>query len=708
MRTHTCGALSLEDVGQAVTLTGWVRTRRDHGRLIFVDLWDRSGTTQIVIDAQTDPAVHAQAGKLRDEYVVAVTGEVRARPPETRSETPTGAVEVRATRLRVLNTAKHPPFPLDAGGEAIEESVRLRYRYLDLRRPARQRTLRLRHRLVKALRDGLDARDFLEVETPMLTRSTPEGARDYLVPSRVHPGAFYALPQSPQQMKQLLMVSGVDRYFQLARCFRDEDLRADRQPEFTQLDLELSFVERDDVLTLVESLLTEVLTELLPEKRIITPFPRLTHAESLARYGSDKPDLRYALDLIDVTDLWQDAPGPFRRVLALDGAVKALRVPDAGGLDPQTLTGPAGQTQWSWLSLNGRVRGVGVLSQLPGERREALLHALDAGRGDLVLLAAGPRERVDSALDTLRREVADRLGRADPDTLAFAWIVDFPLFARDAETGRWLSEHHPFTAPKPEDAHLLEQAPGRVRADAYDLVCNGWELGSGSLRIHRRALQEGIFKILGYTPAAIRQGFGPLLEAFEYGAPPHGGIALGVDRLMALLTGADSLRDVIAFPKNRQAVDVMMNAPTPVTVEQLETLALRTTASVAPAPDQPAAEAPAQARPGAPSAEEDDADARRIDAEEVQHIAQLIRLSLTEAETTDFSEQLSTILDYFDLLGEADVEGVPPASQPAITREQLRADEPQPSLPREDFLVNAPRRKDAYVQVAVVLDEKTK
>lgn len=700
-RTCMCGVLTLADVGQAVTLMGWVRTHRDHGQLIFVDLWDRTGTTQIVIDAQASPSVHAQAGTLRDEYVVAVTGEVRARPAETRSEAKTGAVEVLATRLHVLNAAKHPPFSLNADEDDVEESVRLRYRYLDLRRAARQRMLRLRHKLVKALRDGLDARDFLEVETPMLTRSTPEGARDYLVPSRLHPGTFYALPQSPQQMKQLLMVAGVDRYFQLARCFRDEDLRADRQPEFTQLDLEMSFVARDDVLALVESLLPKVLRTLMPEKHVVTPFPRLTHAESLARYGSDKPDLRYEMELVDVTELWREAPGPLRQMLALGGRVKALRVPDAAGLDPRTLPGPTGDTRWGWLSLNGRERGAGLPQSISTAHRDALLKMTGAQQGDLVILTAGAGERVNSALDTLRRDVAERLDRADPDTLAFAWIVDFPLFARDAETGRWLSEHHPFTAPKPEDAHLLEQAPGRVRADAYDLVCNGWELGSGSLRIHQRALQERIFEILGYAPAAIRQSFGPLLEAFEYGAPPHGGIALGVDRLMALLTGADSLRGVIAFPKNRQAVDVMMDAPTPVTVEQLETLSLRTTAPLEAAPEQRAPETEA------PASTAGDIATHRIDTEQVRHIAQLIRMAVTEEEMAAFSEQMSTIIDYFDLLGEADVSDVAPASQPPISRAHLRADEPTPSLPREDFLANAPRQRDAYVQVAMVLDEKS-
>ena len=452
-RTHHCGALRPADTGAQVTLMGWVRTRRNHGRLIFIDLWDREGTVQVVVDMRLSPEAYEAAHTLRDDYVVAVQGTVNERPRGTVNPALlTGEIEVAAGRIEVLNATQ--PLPFTAGDAPdVDEALRMRYRYLDLRRTALQHNFRLRHRVVKTMRDSLDAEGFLEVETPMLTRSTPEGARDYLVPSRIHPGEFYALPQSPQQMKQLLMVAGFDRYYQVARCFRDEDLRADRQPEFTQLDLEMSFVSQEDVLALVERLIAAIVRDVSPEKHIVTPFPRMTYDEAISRYGTDKPDLR-----------------------------------------------------------------------------------------------------------------------SDPGQLAFAWVVDFPLLKWDAERRRWDSEHHPFTSPRPEDLARLEADPGAVRANCYDLVCNGWELGSGSIRIHQRELQGRVLKLLGYSPEEAEADFGHLLEAFQYGAPPHGGIALGIDRLVAILAGTDTIRDVIAFPKTRQASDLTMRAPAPVTKAQLDEL----------------------------------------------------------------------------------------------------------------------------------------
>ncbi|HLI26235.1 MAG TPA: aspartate--tRNA ligase [Chloroflexota bacterium] len=580
-RTHTCGELRPAHAGQSCVLQGWVHRRRDHGGVVFLDLRDRYGLVQVVLNPQLAPEAHAAAESVRPEYVVEVEGTVVPRPPGTENpHLATGAVEVQAQRLRVLNPALTPPFSIADEGP-IDETLRLRYRYLDLRRPAMMEHLILRHRVVKYIRDFLDARGFLEVETPILIKSTPEGARDYLVPSRLHPGRFYALPQSPQQLKQLLMVAGVDRYFQIARCFRDEDLRADRQPEFTQLDLEMAFVDREDILALIEELFA-TLVERLTSWRQTRPFRRLTYAEAMLRYGSDKPDLRFELPIEDVS-AWAAATEfqVFRGALAAGGVVRALRIPGAGGysrrqLDELTeLAKSRGAKGLAWAALQGdEVRSSFARFLTPGQL-DALRAQLGAGSGDLLLLVADAPRVAAETLGALRLELGRRHAEVPPDLLAWVWVTDFPLFEWDAEHQRWDAAHHPFTAPLDEDLPLLRTDPGRVRSKAYDIVCNGWELGSGSIRIHERAVQEQVFALLGYTPEQAEARFGHLLRAFQYGAPPHGGIAPGIDRLVALLAGESSIREVIAFPKNQSAVDLLTDAPSPVSEEQLRELHLR-------------------------------------------------------------------------------------------------------------------------------------
>ncbi len=585
MKDHACGELRRQHVGKEVTLAGWVHRRRDHGTLIFLDLRDRSGRVQVVFDEQAVPEAYQVAREARPEYVLQVRGVVRPRPPEmVNPDLLTGEIEVAAREARILNASRTPPIYVHRDPEE-DIHLRLKYRYLDLRRERMQRNLILRHRVIKFIRDFLDERGFMEIETPILTRSTPEGARDYLVPSRIHPGRFYALPQSPQQLKQLLMVAGLERYFQIARCFRDEDLRADRQPEFTQLDLEMSFVEQEDILNLIEELFTSLVAAVVPHKRVLSPFPRLSYAECMARYGTDKPDLRFGMELTDLSDLLAESGVEiFRQAIAEGGQVKGIRVPGCAGYSRRELgeleavAREAGAGGLSWLAVEeGKVRSPLARHLAEGEK-EALLQRFGAEPGDLLLLVAGRKEVVAASLDALRREMGRRLHLIDPNLLAWVWIVDFPLFKWDEEAGRWDAEHHPFTSPKEEDLPFLESDPGRVRANCYDLVCNGWELGSGSIRIHRRDIQEQVFRLLGYTPEEARERFGHLLEALEYGAPPHGGIAPGIDRLVAILADEESIREVMAFPKTNQAVDPMMGAPAEVTEEQLRELhiAIRT------------------------------------------------------------------------------------------------------------------------------------
>ena len=592
LRTKECGELREGSIGSQPTLTGWVSRRRDHGGVIFVDLRDRSGIVQVVFDPETSPQAYATADQFRSEWVVQVKGTVRVRPPG--SENPameTGMIEVAADEATVLNPSLTPPFYISDDVE-VDESLRLRYRYLDLRRPAMLRNLVLRHKVVKYIRDFLSDRDFLEIETPILIKSTPEGARDYLVPSRMQPGNFYALPQSPQQLKQLLMVSGVEKYFQIARCFRDEDLRADRQPEFTQLDLEMSFVEEEDILRLTEELYTGMLESVVPDRTIIKPFPRLEYADAMNRYGSDKPDLRFGLEMTDVTALANETE--FRVFLSVaqnGGIIKGFVVPGQGeytGTMMRNLEKTAQGFGAGGLS-HVRFHGDGALDaiaeedvqlspglRMPVEWSRRLAQRMGAVPGDLVLLMAGPPRQVNTWLSAMRDHMGATLGLADSQTLAFAFVTRFPLFDWNADRNRWDSSHHPFTQPADGQEGLLDGEDfGSIDSKAYDLVCNGSELASGSIRIHRREMQERIFQILGYSTDDINDRFGQILEAFEYGAPPHGGIAPGIDRLVAILAGSTSIRDVIAFPKTQTGTDLLFGSPAPVEPEQLKELELR-------------------------------------------------------------------------------------------------------------------------------------
>ena len=592
LKTINCGDVRIEHAGKDVTLAGWVNRRRDHGSLIFIDLRDREGIVQVVFNPETAPEAHAAAETLRNEWVIQVVGQVAPRLEGTVNRNlATGEVEIAAGRLTVLNESKTPPFYINEEGE-VDELLRMRYRYLDLRRAPMQSNLAIRHRVVKFIRDFLDRRGFLEVETPILIKSTPEGARDYLVPSRPYPGHFYALPQSPQQLKQLLMVSGVERYFQIARCFRDEDLRADRQPEHTQLDLEMSFVDEDDVLSLIEELYIEMVDSLFPEKWVLRPFPRLTYAEAMELDGTDKPDLRFGLELADLSGIAAETEFQvFRSALSEGGVVKGFAAPGCGGysrrrVDELTdLAREAGARGLVTIALGGDAESLDELTMdqvrssasryLTLEQVKAIAHRIEAGAGDLILLVAGPPRTANAALSALRGEMGKRLGKANPDMLAFAFIVDFPLFRWDEAEGRWDAMHHAFTMPKEGHEQYVESDAGRVIARCYDLVCNGEELASGSIRVHDRELQERILKVLGYDDDQLQARFGQLLTALEYGAPPHGGIAPGIDRLVMILTGSGNIRDVIAFPKTQSGIDPLFEAPGPVEESQLEELHLR-------------------------------------------------------------------------------------------------------------------------------------
>jgi aspartyl-tRNA synthetase len=577
-RTHTCGELRAADVGKDVVLLGWVHRVRDLGSLIFIDLRDRHGMTQVV--ARVDETLIADAKRLRSEFVVAVLGHVEHRAPETvNPKIATGTIEVTAREFRLLNEAKTPPFMI-ADEIEITEETRLKHRYIDLRRPRMQRNLVMRHRATMAIRQYFDEQGFLEIETPMLAKSTPEGARDYLVPSRVHPGEFYALPQSPQIFKQILMIAGMDRYFQIARCFRDEDLRADRQPEFTQVDLEMSFATEDLVFSMLEPLMERLMA--LIGRDAPRPFLRLPYAEAIAKYGSDKPDLRCGMEIRNLSPAFAESPFTvFRDVVASGGEVRGFAVPGAARYSRRELDDLVAQARQ--LGAEGLVwarRGdSGVQSSaLKAAGEPAIQQSLElagAGPADLVLMAAGPHAATSRLLGQLRLQIAKKENLLDPEKFAFLWVVDFPMFDWVEDEGRFEFMHHPFTAPLESDRHLLESDQGRARARAYDLVLNGSEIGGGSIRIHDQALQRLIFKLLGISDEEAKLRFGFFVDALEYGTPPHGGIALGLDRLVAILCGEPSIRDVIAFPKTAQAVDLMAGAPSTVSDKQLRELKLK-------------------------------------------------------------------------------------------------------------------------------------
>ena len=592
LKNLNCAELNKKDIGKKVKLAGWVDRRRDHGQLIFIDLRDRSGIVQTVFNPETSKAAHEIASQLRGEFVVQLHGEVSARPAGTENlKMPTGEVEVLVESALILNTAKTPPFYINEDID-VNENVRLKYRYLDLRRDRMKSNILMRHEVIRYMREFLYAKDFLDIETPILMKSTPEGARDYLVPSRLYPGKFYALPQSPQQFKQLLMVGGLEKYFQIAKCFRDEDSRKDRQPEFTQLDIEMSFVEEEDIINLLEELFTGMVAKLKPQLKVNTPFLRLSYAEAMEKYGSDKPDLRFGLEIGDISDIALKTDfAVFKNVVSGGGKVKAIVAP-----------GCAAYTRSQLDELNAVAQGLGAQGLLtislgngPGlladltmdmvksraskfitvDQVKQMAVRLGAGMGDLLLIVAGKPELASAVLGEMRKEIARRLNLINDKELKFAFITDFPLLNWNQDEKRWEAMHHPFTQAKETDLSLLDTSPEKVHGRHYDLVCNGFELGGGSIRIHNADLQRKIFRIFGHSEEKINQLFGHLLEAFEYGAPPHGGVAVGVDRFVMIIQGSETIRDVIAFPKNQSGYDMMFDAPAQVTDKQIDELHIK-------------------------------------------------------------------------------------------------------------------------------------
>ncbi len=583
LKSHSCGELRTDHIGQEVKLAGWVNRRRDYGSLVFIDLRDRWGITQVVVDAGRSPEAKETVSRIGHEYVLQIEGKVVARSPESvNKKIDTGEIEVQAAQVRILNPAKTPPFEISGDIEPGEET-RMRWRYLDLRRERMQRNIILRHKTIWFIRQYLNERGFVEIETPILFKSTPEGARDYLVPSRVHPGKFYALPQSPQQLKQLLMVAGYEKYFQIARCFRDEDQRGDRQPEFTQLDMEMSFVERDDVLDLIEGLMIAMVEQVSGRGVARKPFPRLSYAEVIDRFGTDRPDIRFGLELTDISQIVSRSDFKvFTGTVEAGNKVRAIVAPGCAGYsrkdiaDLEEIAKDAGAKGLAAIAVeeDGTPKS-SIAKFFSDDLMQELISAVGAAPGDLILMVADVPSVVNEALSALRTEFGKRLNLVSDGDLSFCWVIDFPLFEWNADENRWDPSHHMFTSPKPEHIALLDTDPGKVLSQQYDLVCNGYEVAGGSIRIHDRNIQEKIFALIGLNVEQAKERFGHMLEAFEYGAPPHGGIAPGIDRLVMLMAGEPNIREVIAFPKSQRAADLMAGAPSEVDQQQLDDLHIR-------------------------------------------------------------------------------------------------------------------------------------
>ena len=688
MRTDYCGALREKDVGRAVTAAGWVQTKRDMGGVIFIDLKDREGTLQVVFNQQNLSAEDFSAAeKLRNQSVIQVTGTIRIRSAETYNpRLQTGTIELMAEKLNVLSQASQLPFDLDDNVQ-VREDLRLKYRYLDLRRSSLYHNLLTRHKLVRVVEDFLDEKGFINVETPMLCKSTPEGARDYLVPSRVHPGSFYALPQSPQIYKQLLMVGGIDRYYQIARCFRDEDLRADRQPEFTQVDMEMSFVEQEDIFQHLESLFKQIMRK-MKGLDMREPFLRMTWQQAMDVYGSDKPDLRFGLPIVDITDIAKVCSfAVFRRVADSGGVVRAICVPGGNSFTRSTIDELTRKAQsygaggMAWIALRPDGEVYSILTKYFSESDiQAIIHAVDAHPGDFILFCADKLATVRRVLGSLRLDLGDLLGLRDKNVYKFLFVTDFPQFEWSDEEKRWVATHHPFTMPYPEDVQYLLTDPGRVRAQAYDVVLNGVEMGSGSIRIHDQQFQKIMFEALGFSDDEIQDRFGFMVNAFRYGTPPHGGFAFGLDRLVMILCGADSLRDVIAFPKVKDASCPMTSAPSAVSTEQLEVLGLLEGFK----------------QEHIASQKQKQKNASLID---IENVANLARLSLTDEEKRRLPDEMGDIIAFANQLSALDTEGVPITAHVVPLRNVFREDIPSSRFTREQMLFNAPTTDGVYMTV---------